>query len=141
MNKNEIKLNKADKQKLNNIIKKGVSKAREITRARVLLFLENKKSAHEISETLGCTKKTVYNIKNKYLEGGIARAIYDSPRPGPPNKFNGKHRAKITALACTEAPEGYAKWSLSLLSDKAVEAGIVDEISPAHVGRILKKTR
>jgi len=47
----------------------------------------------------------------------------------------------ITALACTDAPEGHAKWSLTLLADKAVELGIVDEISRAQVGRILKKTK
>ena len=66
---------------------------------------------------------------------------HDNPRSGAPTKFEGKHRAQITALACTEAPEGYAKWSLSLLADKAVETGIVDTISKAHIARILKKTK
>jgi hypothetical protein len=76
-----------------------------------------------------------------YLEGGIERALHDLPRTGKPKKFNGKDRAKITAIACTKAPKGYAKWSLTLLTEKVVELGIVKEISRAQVGRILKKTK
>lgn len=87
------------------------------------------------------TKKTIQNIIERFLEGGLERALYDLPRSGQPTKFNGKHRANITALACTDDPEGHAKWSLTLLADKAVELGIVDEISRAQVGRILKKTK
>jgi transposase len=94
-----------------------------------------------ISKALSVTKKTIQNIKERFLEGGLDRALYDLPRSGPPTKFNGKHRAKITALACTDAPEGHAKWSLTLLADRAVELGIVDGISRAQVGRILKKMK
>jgi putative transposase len=137
----EIKLKKREKERLHQFIKKGTAKAREITRARVLLLSNSGKKSTLILETLGTTIKTIQNIKERYLDGGIDRALYDAPRSGQPSKFEGKHRAQITALACTEAPEGYAKWSLSLLADKAVEIGIVDGISRAQVGRILKKTK
>lgn len=136
----KIKLKKKERDQLLKFVKSGVSKAREVTRARVLLLSDSGKPPLFISETLGSTKKTIQNIKERYLENGLKRALHDAPRPGQPTKFEGKHRAKITALACTEAPEGYAKWSLSLLAEKAVEIGIVDEISRAHIGRILKKT-
>ena len=71
----------------------------------------------------------------------MGEALSEKPRPGAPVKFAGRVRAKLTALACTEAPEGHAKWSLRLLSDKAVELGFVDEISHSSVGMVLKKTR
>lgn len=139
--KTEIKLKKKEKEQLRQFVKKGTAKAREITRARVLLLADSGKKPTLIQEVLGSTLKTIQNIKERYLSGGIDRALYDAPRSGQPPKFEGKHRAQITALACTEAPEGHAKWSLSLLADKAVEIGIVDEISRAQVGRILKKTK
>ncbi len=137
----KIKLKEKEEKHLNQFIKKGTAKAREMTRARVLLLSEAGKSPSLISEILGSTKKTIQNIKERYLEGGIQRALYDAPRPGQPPQFSGKVRAKITALACSNAPKGYAKWSLQLLADKAIELGIVDVISHTHVGRILKKTK
>ena len=54
--------------------------------------------------------------------------------------IDGQQRAKITALACSEPPEGYGQWSLRLLADKAVELGYVEEISHTAVRKILKKT-
>jgi transposase len=137
----KIHLTEEDRNQLNKMVKKGTSKAREIARAKVLLYSDVGKAPTYVSEALELTKRTIQNIKERYLEGGIPKAIMDAPRPGQPTKFDGKQRAKITALACTEAPEGYAKWSLSLLADKAVEIGIVDEISRAHEARILKKTK
>ena len=100
-----------------------------------------KKTPKEVSEALEVNKRTIQNIKEKYLESGIDNALYDKPRPGAPTLFNGKARAKITSLACTKAPEGYAKWSLRLLAEKAAELDIVDDISHNHVGIILKKTK
>jgi hypothetical protein len=53
--------------------------------------------------------------------------------------IDGQQRAKITALACSEPPEGYAQWSLRLLADKAVELDYVEGISQTAVRKILEK--
>ncbi len=137
----EIKLRPHDKGKLKKIVSRGNCKARTINRCHILLLSADKKSPGFIAEAIGCDPKTIQNVKRRYISGGINSAIYDSPRSGAPAKFDGKVRAKITALACSKAPEGYAKWSLNLLADKAVELKIVDSISHTHIGTILKKTR
>ena len=50
--------------------------------------------------------------------------------------------AAALPMACSEAPEGHARWSLRLLADKLVKLEIVDEdISYQTVRRTLKKTR
>ena len=66
--------------------------------------------------------------------------LNDKPRSGRPVEIDGPLRAKITALACSEPPEGYSRWSLRLLADKAVELQFVQELSHSYVGEILKKT-
>ena len=137
----KIKLKVSEKNRLKKILDKGSNKARVIQRARILLSSNEGKSPKEISEFLNVTKTTIRNIKKRYLAEGIENALFDKPRPGSPNKFTGKHRAQLTALACTEAPKGYAKWSLSLLSNKAVELGIVESISRNQLNLILKKTK
>lgn len=141
MNAIKIKLKRSEKTILKKFIKKGNVNAREFARARVLLMSDSGESPLYISKSLGVTKKTIQNIKERFLDDGLERALYDLPRTGGPIKFDGKHRAKITAIACTKAPEGYAKWSLTLLTEKVIELGIVKKISRAQVGRILKKTK
>jgi transposase len=137
----KFKLIPHDKGKLTKIVTKGISNARTINRCRILLLSAEKKSQSFIVEAIGCDPKTILNVKHRYNEAGLNYAIYEKPRSGAPTKFDGKARAKITALACTKAPDGFAKWSLILLADKAVELNIVDSISHTHVGTILKKTR
>lgn len=63
----------------------------------------------------------------------------DKERKGRPIKIDGKARAKITALACTTAPEGRARWTLRLLSEKVVELGIIDKLSHTGARKVLKK--
>jgi hypothetical protein len=65
------------------------------------------------------------------------------PRATPPVApiFDGEKQAKLTALACSTPPQGYARWSLRLLEEKVVELGIVYQASDSTIGRVLKKTR
>ncbi|MCB9229680.1 MAG: helix-turn-helix domain-containing protein [Deltaproteobacteria bacterium] len=137
----EIKIHPHEKRKMQKIISQGECKARTINRCRILLLSAEKKSPQFISDALKCDPSTIRNVKQRYISGGIEAAIYDSPRSGAPTKFDGRVRAKITALACSKAPEGHAKWSLALLADKAVELNLVESISHTQVGTILKKTK
>ncbi len=66
--------------------------------------------------------------------------LSDKPRTGRPIVISGDERAKITALACSESPEGHARWTLRLLADKVVELGICEHLSYVHASEILKKT-
>ncbi len=106
----------------------------------VLDLLHRETHPRVIAETLRLSEATIYNLKRRYLYEGFDAALYDKPRPGTPCRISGEARAKITALACSAAPEGHARWSLRLLADKAVEFGFVESISHNAVGHILKKT-
>jgi transposase len=89
---------------------------------------------------LSLSLPTVFNIKRRYLDEGLDSALHDKPRSGTPRRIEVEARAKITALACCEAPEGHARWTLRLLADRAVKLGFVDSISHNAVKEILKKT-
>ena len=135
-----IKLKSKERDLLKKLVNKGSAKAREIKRANILLLSDKKKPPREVHEFLGVSKRTIQMVKERYLNGGLDRALYDRPRSGAPVKFNGKIKAKLTALACTKAPKGYERWSLRLLSNKAVELGFVEGISRNQLNLILKKT-
>ena len=135
-----VKLKKRAHQYLQKIVASGVEKARKITRCRILLLADQGKTDQEISDALNVCLATIFNIRRRYAQGGLDRAINEEARSGQPPKFKGKSMAKITALACSQPPEGRAKWSLRLLADRVIELDIVETISHVSVYNILKKT-
>ena len=122
------------------ILTKKETSAREQRRARILNLLARQEHPETIADLLQVGIATVYNIQKRFLETGFKAALYDQPRSGKPPVIKPEEKARITALACSEAPAGYARWSLRLLADKSVEMGYIDSISAMEVGRILKKT-
>ena len=135
-----VKLKKHARQYLEKIVESGEDKARKITRCRILLLVDKGKTDQEISDALNVCLATIFNIRRRYCQGGLERAISEEARSGQPPKFKGKSMAKITALACSKPPEGRAKWSLRLLADRVIELAIVETISHVSVHNILKKT-
>src|SRR3989338_560904 len=135
-----VKLKKHARQYLQKIVESGEDKARKITRCRILLSADKGKTDQEISDALNVCLATIFNIRRRYCQGGLERAISEEARSGQPPKFKGKSMAKITALACSKPPEGRAKWSLRLLADRVIELDIVESISHVSVHNILKKT-
>ena len=135
-----VKLSTQERQYLKKIVESGEDKARKITRCRILLLADKGKTDQEISDALNVCLATIFNIRRRYCQGGLERAISEEARSGQPPKFKGKSMAKITALACSKPPEGRAKWSLRLLADRVIELDIVETISHVSVRNILKKT-
>lgn len=135
-----INLSSNDLRSLKTSLRKGTSPARVQTRARVLDLLHRQHAPASIAGVLHVGIATVFNLKRRYLAAGLKAALYDKSRSGKPRQINGAARAKITALACSTAPDGHARWSLRLLADKAIELGFVETISHSTVKEVLKKT-
>ena len=135
-----IQLSTEERRSLKNLFRSGKGVNRLQTRARILDLLHREVTPPEIASTLSCGIATVYNVKRRYLAEGLEAALRDKPRCGAPRRISGQARAKITALACSEAPEGHARWTLRLLADRAVELGFCDHLSHNAVKEILKKT-
>lgn len=138
MKKDHVKLSEADRETLIAMLAKGSLKARAFKRATGLLELDRGKTFKEVAETLSVDYNTVTRWRDSYNQQGV-NYLNDKPRSGRPIVIDGEQRAKITALACSEAPEGHARWNLRLLAEKVVELGHCDSISHTQVGRILKK--
>ena len=135
-----VELSTDELRSLKTLLRRGTSAARVQTRARVLDLLHRGQHPQAIAATLSLSLPTIFNIKRRYLEEGFDSALQDKPRSGKPARILGDARAKLTALACSEAPEGHARWTLRLLADSAVQLGFVDSISHNAVRQILKKT-
>jgi transposase len=138
MKKEHVKLTEADQAKLETITQKGSHRAKTFKRALGLLELNRGKTFADVAQLVGVVPQTVSKWATKYKTEGLT-FLTDKPRSGRPATITSVERARITALACSEPPEGYSRWTVRLLADKAVELADIDTISPAEVGRILKK--
>lgn len=121
-----------------NLVQKGSLSARTYKRALALLELDRGRTFTDVAKTVGVVIRTASGWADKYKTWGLD-FLTDKPRPGRPVTFDGRQRATITALACSDPPERYERRSLRLLADKAGELEYVEAISYVEVGRILKK--
>lgn len=140
-----VNLPEAERKKLIDMTKKGMISARVMTRARVLLLADEQLHDKVIAERLAVSKGMISKgmigqIRRKYATDGVAAALYEKPRPKQPPKLDPKATAILIAETCSDAPEGYAKWTMQLLADRLVALGVVDSISDETVRKTLKKT-
>lgn len=140
MKKTHIQLNETERKTLQEMVATGATNGRVLKRSLALLALDCGDTLESVAAHLQVTNDTVAAWRNKYKREGM-QGLHDHPRPGRPPQIDGLQRAQITALACSDAPQGHAQWSLRLLADKIVELGYSESISHMQVGRILKKTK
>ncbi|HEX4608479.1 MAG TPA: helix-turn-helix domain-containing protein [Urbifossiella sp.] len=94
-----------------------------------------------ISEAVGCTTRTVENVRQAFVLEGFEAALGRKKRATPPTpkRLDGAGEAKLIAMRLGKPPAGYGNWTLRLLADQLVEREVVDAISPETVRQTLKK--
>ena len=140
MQKSHIVLSDSDHQELTRLLHQSGIRSKVFKRVTTLLELDKGKTIEEVRSVLGLCYPTIAKLINHYQQHGL-ECLKDKKQPGRPPFIDGKQRAAITALACSEAPEGHGRWTLRLLADKVVELDYCQSISHVQVGRILKKTK
>src|SRR4030088_3573530 len=132
-----VELSKADRGELTAMLSKGKRAARKLKRAQILLAADAGCSDEEIARTVAVGGSTVYRTKRRFVEGNLERALSEDPRPGAERKLTGKEEALLIATACSNPPEGRARWTLELLADELVRLTEHDSISRETVRRRL----
>jgi transposase len=138
-------LSEAQREQLKSLIAAGSAPARKLTHARILLKADQSPEGpgwvdEQVADAVEVSQPTVARVRKQYFEEGLEAAL----NRRPPNrhyqrKLDGEQEARILALACSEPPEGQARWSLRLLADRLVELEVVEDISYQTVRRTLKK--
>lgn len=140
MHKERLELNKAERQKLQEIVRKGENKARVITRARILLLSDTGRTDQQVAEALQVGIATVERIRRRAAREGVEVALVDRSRPGSKPLLNARQRVQLVAIACSDPPPGQKRWTIRLLMEEVMKQKIVDSISFETVRRVLKKT-
>lgn len=141
-----VKLSEAERSQLKELVSSGEASARQIRRAYILLKSDTSSGGpnwkyQAICEAYEVSSLTVYNVRKNYTEGGLNRAILrKKPERVYERRLDGEGEAHLIALACSEPPDGYERWSLRLLQDRIVRLEIVENISHETIRQTLKKT-
>ena len=139
-------LTDTDRNHLQGLIAVGTAPARLLMHARILLKADQSPAGpawvdDAIAEAVEVSQPTVSRVRKQFVEQGLAAALQRrAPRRQYQRKLDGTHEAHLIALACSEPPNGQARWSLRLLADKLVELELVEDVSYQTVRRVLKKT-
>jgi transposase len=114
---------------------------RQRRRHEILLLADLGQTDEQIATATGASRSTVERLRQRFAREGLEPALAERKRCGAPAKLDGKQEALLVALACSDAPQGHAKWTARLLANRAVEMEIVESLSESSVRRLLKKTR
>lgn len=134
-----FELKKSDFDTVRVLMKSSECTGRERIRAHCLYLRDRQYTNIETADILDITPRTVINIVSNYRSDGIEAAIKDNPRPGRPPTFDDRVKAEVVAVVCSDPPEGFDRWTLTLLRDTVTEQGIVDEISKESLRLILQE--
>src|ERR1051325_10922162 len=141
-----IRLEAEERERLEQLVKSGRVAGYKIRHANMLLMADANGPAmtdQQISEALGVSVGQMEHLRRRLVEQGLDACLSRKPQEHPSTvaMFDGEKEAKLIALACGKAPDGYGRWSLRLLADRAVELKIVESTSHETVRRVLQKTR
>jgi transposase len=132
-----VELTDEERADLRDFISGGSTQVLKIKRAQILLAADAGIRDGEIATSVGVGTSTVYRTKQRFVEGGLARALNDEPRPGGNRKLSGKEEALLIATACSAAPEGRARWTLELLAGEMIRLTDHSSLSSETVRRRL----
>lgn len=124
----------------------GRHAADRITRARILLKADRNQPDGgwldtEIAEALDVGVTTIERVRRRFVEVGLPDALKRQPGGGRKTRcLNGEAEAHLVALACSDPPEGRARWTLQLLADQMVVLKYVESVSHETIRKTLKKT-
>jgi putative transposase len=142
-----LQLMETEREELQQLVHRHSTPQQIAVRARVILLAEAGRNHRDIARELTISRDMARLWRNRWLELSVKEIpvrerLADAPRPGGPMTFNLEQILQLFAMAC-EKPEKYERpishWTARELAEEAIQKGIVESISPRHVGRLMRE--
>lgn len=142
MEKYVLNLTADERAALTELYERGRISALRRKRAGIMLRADEGWTDAEIAEELEVGASTVERIRKRAVFEGVKAALERRVQVSPSRepRLDGRAEAQLVQLACSAAPKGHARWTLTLLADRLVELNVVESVSTTTVHRRLKKT-
>ena len=132
-----VTLSLEEREALRELIARGRPQVRRVKRAQIRLGADCGQSDEDIAQSVGVGTATVYRTKRRFVEIGMEQALAEEPRPGAPRKLTEPEELLLVATACSDPPQGRARWTLELLADEMVRLTEHDHLGQQTVRRRL----
>ena len=144
MKKYVVALTSEERQQLEGLVQKGRVAGYKIRHAQMLLKADESEGGpgwpdKQVAQAFGAHVTTVERLRKRLVEEGLEAALERHKRHNYTHKLDGDAEARLIAIACSQPPEGRARWTLRLLADRLVALSVVDHLSHMTVSRTLKK--
>ena len=143
-----VKLTDAERAELKALVKQPKTAGWKRQRAQALLLCDQGDQGPgwidaRIAEAVDCTSRSLENWRKQAVADGPLSLLERKARETPPTspRLDGEGEARLVALACSQPPQGRARWTLQLLAERLVELQVVDSICQETVRQGLKKKR
>jgi putative transposase len=142
-----LRLNAEEREQLQQLLNRHNTPQQLALRASIILLADQGRNHQEIACELQISRDMARLWRNRWLElsqkeVAVVARLQDAERSGAPATFSLEQILQLFAMAC-EKPEQYGRpisdWTAGELADEMVKQGIVESISPRHVGRLLEE--
>ena len=127
-----------DAKELARVLRGGVQQVRVVLRALALRHLHQGASAPAVARLVPLTPQAIRRIAHRYRRGGLAGALYERPRPGAAEVLAPAEKQRIVAMACSDPPEGAARWTVRLIAQEAVKRRVVPRVGRETIRVLLQ---
>ena len=146
----KVELSLSEKQALEAVTRRHSSSQQLVVRARIILLAHEGKNNEQIARELKITVDTARLWRRRWLgfqeialtDLSVSERLEDAPRPGKPPMITAEQVCQIVALACEtplESARPISQWTGREIADEIKKRHIVEQISPRHARRLLKR--
>lgn len=133
-----VKLSQEERESLEGLVRRTTAAQRDVLRAKIALLAHAGETTAAIAAALGVSLPTVSMWRARAASQGVA-GLRELQRPGRPRRIGDAQRLQLLALACEPAEEhGRATPTLDELCERAVQRGVVQQLSRSHLQRLLQ---
>jgi transposase len=104
MKRYKVVLTKEEREQLEKLISSGITPARKLARARILLKVDEGLTKSEVSQALDVSLNTVTNVCRVFQEQRLEAIERKKPDREYEHRLDGEAEAHLVALACSAPP-------------------------------------
>ncbi|PSB28268.1 helix-turn-helix domain-containing protein [Stenomitos frigidus] len=142
-----LQLGETERSQLQQVVNRHSTPQQIALRANIILLADEGLNHRDVARKVNISRDMARLWRNRWLELSqkdipVVARLVDAPRCGGPSSFSLEQILRLFALAC-EKPETYdrpiSQWTARELADEVMKQGIVESISPRHVGRLMNE--
>jgi putative transposase len=143
-----LTLSETEKIELERLVRRHGTPQQVALRARMILAAAGGKNNSQIARDLNMCVDTVRMWRMRWIglqavelsDLSVSERLEEKPRSGRPAQITAEQRCQLITMACqTPSERPISQWTGREIAEEAMARGIIEQISPRHAARLLKK--